>query len=142
MHFEYRFMESVTKNTIIIRFLINLCFLFVCWQPTPMSTFFQGYLGAVSSAVTIAVSSHVYYTKLYYVIWCVERIVFWILNFELPFYANRDYIHDFSSTVNLILISNLKKPNSITQAHRALCCIWLCWIAYPCSHAHVSSRAN
>jgi len=68
-----------------------------------MSTFFQGYLGAVSSAVTIAVSSHVYYTKLYYVIWCVERIVFWILNFELPFYANRDYIHDFSSTVNLIL---------------------------------------
>ncbi|KAG1950701.1 sideroflexin-5 [Pimephales promelas] len=37
-------------------------------KPTPMSTFFQGYLGAVSSAVTIAVSSHVYYTKLYYVI--------------------------------------------------------------------------
>lgn len=36
-------------------------------QPTPMSKFFQGYLGAVSSAVTIAVSSHAY-TKLYYVI--------------------------------------------------------------------------
>uniref|UniRef100_A0A671TDU0 Sideroflexin 5a n=1 Tax=Sinocyclocheilus anshuiensis TaxID=1608454 RepID=A0A671TDU0_9TELE len=34
-------------------------------KPTPMSKFFQGYLGAVSSAVTIAVSSHAY-TKLYY----------------------------------------------------------------------------
>uniref|UniRef100_A0A672L5E1 Sideroflexin-5-like n=1 Tax=Sinocyclocheilus grahami TaxID=75366 RepID=A0A672L5E1_SINGR len=34
-------------------------------KPTPMATFFQGYLGAVSSAVTIAVSSHAY-TKLYY----------------------------------------------------------------------------
>uniref|UniRef100_A0A671NNH5 Sidoreflexin n=1 Tax=Sinocyclocheilus anshuiensis TaxID=1608454 RepID=A0A671NNH5_9TELE len=34
-------------------------------KPTPVSTFFQGYLGAVSSAVTIAVSSHAC-TKLYY----------------------------------------------------------------------------
>lgn len=65
------FKGSVSKNAIFIFFFFQLIcfFVYVCvyFQPTPMSTFFQGYLGAVSSAVTIAVSSHAY-PKLYYVI--------------------------------------------------------------------------
>uniref|UniRef100_A0A8C2KB41 Sideroflexin 5a n=1 Tax=Cyprinus carpio TaxID=7962 RepID=A0A8C2KB41_CYPCA len=43
----------------------NACVNYCNRNPTPMSKFFQGCLGAVSSAVTIAVSSHAY-TKLYY----------------------------------------------------------------------------
>lgn len=41
-------MQKMKANTVLLYF-----------QPAPMSKFFQGYLGAVSSAVTIAVSTHI-----------------------------------------------------------------------------------